>query len=232
MAASPTAHPLDRPAWTALRSRQAHLAEGGAGAMKFAPAFAPFAATSDPSPVAMAGLVTLATPGESLWIVEPEPFAPPAGMVVVSRAPCEQMVAATLKPTGRLVNFEITELADSDAVDMRALATLTKPGPFGLRTHELGPFIGVKHDGRLVAMAGERLKPEGFTEVSGVCTHPNHRGAGYGGALTFAVASRILARGETPFLHVYASNTGAVQLYESLGFEIRRTVILSILALA
>ncbi|MEI9963878.1 MAG: GNAT family N-acetyltransferase [Caulobacteraceae bacterium] len=105
---------------------------------------------------------------------------------------------------------------------MLALATLTQPGPFFARTHQLGDFIGVKQEGRLVAMAGERMRPTGFTEVSGVCTHPDWRGRGYAAGLMRLVAARILARGETPFLHVYASNTGAIALYEALGFRLRR----------
>ena len=80
--------------------------------------------------------------------------------------------------------------------------------------------MGVKEGGRLIAMAGERMKPQGYTEVSGVCTDPNHRGRGYAGALMRVVANRILARGETPFLHSYAHNTGAIGLYSSLGFKV------------
>jgi predicted GNAT family acetyltransferase len=85
----------------------------------------------------------------------------------------------------------------------------------------------VKVDGRLAAMAGERMKPDGFTEVSGVCTHPDFRGRGYGGALMRHVAQRILDRGETPFLHAYASNRGAIAMYERLGFTLRREVLMT-----
>jgi predicted GNAT family acetyltransferase len=109
------------------------------------------------------------------------------------------------------------------------LATLTKPGPYFARTHRLGDFVGVKQDGRLIAMAGERMKPDGFTEVSGVCTHPDARGRGYAGALMRVVVAKILARGETPFLHVYAANTGAIGLYETLGFALRREVTMTVL---
>ena len=98
--------------------------------------------------------------------------------------------------------------------------------------HALGAFVGIKQDGRLVAMAGERMRPEGFTEVSGVCTLPDHRGRGYAGRLMQVVAGRIAARGETPFLHSYASNLGAIRLYESLGFVIRREVTATVLAKA
>jgi predicted GNAT family acetyltransferase len=125
--------------------------------------------------------------------------------------------------------FEVVALQEADAPQMLALATLTRPGPFSSATHRLGDFIGVKQDGVLVAMAGERMKPDGYTEVSGVCTHPDHRGQGYASGLMAIVARRILDRGETPFLHAYATNTGAIQLYEGLGFIIRRTVILTVL---
>jgi predicted GNAT family acetyltransferase len=126
-------------------------------------------------------------------------------------------------------DFEVIALTDADAPEMLALATLTKPGPFYSCTHQMGRFIGVKQDGRLVAMAGERMQPTGFTEVSGVCTHPDARGRGLGGALTRIVAGAILARGETPFLHVYATNTGAIGLYETLGFTLRREMTMTVL---
>jgi len=113
---------------------------------------------------------------------------------------------------------------------MLALATLTKPGPFFARTHQLGDFVGVKRDGVLVAMAGERMKPAGFTEVSGVCTHPDHRGHGYAAGLSRIVAQRILARGEVPFLHAYATNTAAIAIYQALGFRLRLEATLTILA--
>lgn len=107
---------------------------------------------------------------------------------------------------------------------MLALATLTKPGPFLPRTHCLGEFWGVREDGRLLAMAGERMKLDGFTEVSGVCSHPDARAQGYAGLLSRHVAARVFARGETPFLHAYASNQGAIRLYERLGFVVRLQV--------
>jgi predicted GNAT family acetyltransferase len=98
---------------------------------------------------------------------------------------------------------------------------LTKPGPFTLRAHALGEFFGVKIDGRLVAMAGERMKTAGFTEVSGVCTHPDFQGRGLGKLLSIFVTHRVLDRGETPFLHAFATNNAAIKLYESIGFELR-----------
>lgn len=104
---------------------------------------------------------------------------------------------------------------------MLALALLTKPGPFRSRTRELGPFIGVKQDGKLVAMAGRRLRVDGFTELSGVCTHPDHRGQGYAGGLSRAVVGEILATGDNAFLHAFAEHNATIAFYRSLGFEIR-----------
>ncbi len=148
-------------------------------------------------------------------------------MSIVQDAVCNQMVLERLTPGELRFGFEA--LTEADAPEMLALATATKPGPFAARTHQLGDFVGVKHEGRLVAMAGERMKPDGFTEVSGVCTDPEYRGRGYAGGLMRAVAERILARGEVPFLHVYAHNAGAIALYEALGFTFRRALVMSVL---
>ncbi len=104
---------------------------------------------------------------------------------------------------------------------MLALAAATEPGPFATRTHELGRFIGVRVDGNLVAMAGERFVLPGMTEVSAVCTDPAYRGRGWAAALTAEVARGIIARGETPFLHVVESNTTARAVYERIGFADR-----------
>ena len=123
-------------------------------------------------------------------------------------------------------------MTEADAAEMQALAALTQPGPFFRHTNRLGTFIGVRQDGALVAMAGERLRPTGYTEVSGVCTHPDHRGKGYAGALMRQVAHNIVARGDTPFLTSYTDNVGAIALYEALGFRIRRELMLTALSRA
>ena len=112
-------------------------------------------------------------------------------------------------------------LGPEEASEMRALAHLTEPGPFEARTHELGSFYGIKVEGQLAAMAGERLKQPGYTEISGVCTHPDFRGQGYARALCALVTARIAERGDTPYLHSVAENRAARKLYESLGFRVR-----------
>ena len=225
-------HPLDRVVWNAFTTRQAHVALVDGGAFRVDPDFGLFVATVDHAPETLTALSRLvhAHPGE-VGIVER--FDPPAvpGTVVTRRAVLNQMVAETLAAP-KPVDFEILPLTDADSSQMVALAALTAPGPFFSRTHQLGEFVGVKVDGKLVAMAGERLRPEGFTEVSGVCAHPDHRGKGYAARLMLHVAHKIVARGETPFLHSYAHNAGAIALYEALGFRFRCEQVLTVLAAA
>jgi predicted GNAT family acetyltransferase len=222
-------HPLDRPVWSALATRQKALALGGDAALRFAPQYGPFGALRDGAPESWAALTALAPFGDGLGIVEAHPDPAPAGVTVLQEAELVQMVLERLTP-GPEPEFEIVDLGEADAPEMRALAELTRPGPFSTATHRLGDFIGVKQDGRLAAMAGERMKPAGFTEVSGVCTHPDWRGHGYAAALSRRVAGRILARGETPFLHAYATNTAAIGLYETLGFRLRSRMTMRALA--
>jgi len=124
---------------------------------------------------------------------------------------------------------EIVTLGASDVPEMIALVELTKPGPFSTRTHELGTFLGIRVDGQLVAMTGERMKPGNYTEMTAVCVHPDHRGRGYAQALLGAVARGIVARGEIPFLHVFTSNISAIALYQRQGMEIRRWLHVTVL---
>lgn len=221
-------HPLDRPVWSAFTTRQAALARHSEGALRVVPDYGPFAAMADASPESQAALVALLTDDKPVWIVEADEMPTPPGTMVLRTAPLFQMTAEAIRPAPR--SFEMAALTEEDAPEMLALALLTEPGPFSHHTHRLGEFVGVKRGGRLIAMAGERMRPDGFTEVSGVCTHPDHRGKGYAGGLMRAVAERILERGETPFLHVYASNTGAISLYETLGFAIRAPIRMTVLA--
>ncbi|WP_225095339.1 GNAT family N-acetyltransferase [Streptomyces sp. CoH27] len=117
---------------------------------------------------------------------------------------------------------EAVRLGPADVPEILALIALTRPGPFLPRTVELGTYLGIRDRGRLIALAGERLRPPGWTEISAVCTHPDHRGRGLATRLVRAVAAGIRERGDTPFLHAAASNTHAIRLYESIGFTLRR----------
>jgi len=222
-------HPLDRPIWSALTSeRQASLAVGANGALRFAPGYGVFAASVDQSPESLAAMAALERPEGVICTVEADPIPVPPGLSVVKEATLAQMVLVALAPA-KARDIAIEPLTEADAPAMLALATLTEPGPFFDKTHRLGDFFGVKQDGRLLAMAGERMKPDGFTEVSGVCAHPDARGRGYAGALMRTVIEQILARGETAFLHSYADNAGAIALYCALGFEVRSEMAMRML---
>ena len=222
-------HPLDRPVWSSLSGRQASLAISRGGALRMDPDFGLFAAVADEAPETLEALGALVRAHGNSGLVELSPPPPVPGTTVLSSALCWQMAAEAITPLKPL-DFEIVPLGEADAPEMLTLATLTKPGPFFSRTHELGAFVGVKVGGELAAMAGERMRPSGFTEVSGVCTRPDFRGKGYAAGLMAHVAGAILARGETPFLHSYADNAGANALYRALGFERRADVWFTVLA--
>jgi GNAT superfamily N-acetyltransferase len=132
--------------------------------------------------------------------------------------PGVQLVDQAVEPA---VDDAAVVLGPDDVEEMTDLVRRTRPGPFERRTVTLGTYLGFRDRGTLVAMAGERLLPPGYTEISAVCTDPDHRGRGYAARLVRAVAAGIRARGEVPFLHTTASNTPAIRLYEQLGFELR-----------
>lgn len=193
------------------------------------PDFGLFAGTLDDSPQSAVDLGALVREMGTVGLIEPTTPPAPPGTQIVSSSLCLQMVAETVAPAWD-VAFDMLPLGDADAAEMLALATLTKPGPFFSRTHQLGDFIGVRVDGHLVAMAGQRMRPDGYTEASGVCVHPDHRGKGYAARLLREVTATILATGEKAFLHSYASNATAIGLYESLGYRGRAEVMFTILA--
>ncbi|MFN4143730.1 GNAT family N-acetyltransferase [Aestuariivirga sp.] len=208
--------PLDRPVWHALESRQRAFAAASGRACRYLADVAPFAAAADDSPDALADLAALIPEDGRILLLQAGPAPVPPGTAAEMEAEGVQMVAGRL--AGNEAGTDIVELGAADAAEMVELASLTKPGPFLMRTHELGSFVGIRAAGQLVAMAGERMKLPGLTEVSGVCTHPEFRGRGYARRLSLAAAARIAARGETPFLHAFAGNRAAIRLYEQLGF--------------
>jgi predicted GNAT family acetyltransferase len=229
-------HPLDRPVWSALTGRLSPLAirrdfEGGA-AVRLDPEIGVFLAAADETGGSREALTELARLYPGSGLVEPEGEAIAAvlpDVPVASRAACVQMTATALT-AGAAEDADVLTLSEADADEMLALATLTRPGPFRRGTLRLGGFIGVRREGRLIAMAGERMKVNGFTELSGVCTHPDFRGQGLAGRLSRLVVSRILDRGEQAFLHAYAEHAATVAFYESLGFRVRARMTYTVLA--
>jgi predicted GNAT family acetyltransferase len=220
-------HPLDHPVWNALTSSQQALAEGGTLARRYPPAIAPFAAMTDMSAQSFAELGALMTASDQAVLFTPELVTAPAEFKVLLAKPGEQMIGMPAETAGRTA--DIVTLGPDDAPAMVELTKLTKPGPFTLRTHELGTFLGIRIDGQLVAMAGERMKPANYTEITAVCVHPAHRGRGYAQILLGAVARQIAARGEIPFLHVFSDNDSAIALYRRQGMEIRRRLCVTVL---
>ncbi len=218
---------LDRPAWASLTTHQAALSLGGALARRYLPDVHLFASARDDSPQSLLALSQLVRPGESVYVLQVPSIALPPQVTLARSAVGVQMVAA--RRQGAVAGEHIVRLTDSDVPEMLALARLTEPGPFLARTHVMGGFLGIRIEGRLAAMAGERFRLPGYTEVSGVCTHPDFRGRGLARRLSAAVAAGIEARGERPFLHAWKTNLPAIALYQSLGFELRTEVNVAVL---
>ncbi|MGW0810814.1 GNAT family N-acetyltransferase [Nonomuraea sp. NPDC002799] len=213
-------HPLDNPARSALTGPHAHLAERHGDVLRYPADVSPFVALPEaPTGRDWADAAALVGPG-GLVSYSAVDVPPPAGWEVVSRGQGVQMAGDGVAAAP---DDEAVRLTAADVPEMLALVGLTKPGPFLPRTIELGVYLGIRRRGELVAMAGERLHPPGWTEISAVCTHPAQRGQGLAARLVRAVAAGIRERGETPFLHAAAANTNAIRLYDRLGFRLRRT---------
>ncbi|QNS08598.1 GNAT family N-acetyltransferase [Streptomyces xanthii] len=215
---------LDDPVGASLRGAHAHLARRRGEAFTYQGDVATFAALpAAPDAAAWAELAALLGPGELADLFS-SPATPPRDWEPVFSLDGLQLTGPVGGEQGSADESGVVELGPADVPDMLALVERTRPGPFRPRTHELGTYLGVRAGGSLVALAGERLRPPGWTEISAVCTAPEARGRGHAARLVRALSARIEARGERPFLHVAASNTAAVTLYERLGFEVRRPV--------
>lgn len=226
---------LDHLIWSALTGEQFRFSIGTSNARRFHADIGPLAAIRDTTADSLADLANLVHETGPLALMQPgEPLAVP-GAEIVKSAKGVQMVfsgdadaldlaaASTTDP-------RIVALDESDFADMLALAQFTQPGPFSTRTGELGQFWGVRQDGRLLAMAGQRLRTDSHAEVSGVCVHPDARGLGLAALLSRRVLTAIRQGGRTPILHSYADNEAALRLYRKLGFILRAPVSLTIYA--
>ncbi len=212
---------LDNAVWHSLVGAHQAFAERKDGAARYDPEVSVFAALGHDADDGWHDLAALVGEGAGA-LFRPDPPATPAGWTIMAEGVGHQMVLRELVPTDPPIG--IRPLGRDDVGEMLALVELTRPGPFTVRTVDLGGYLGVFDGTTLIAMAGQRLAPTGFREISAVCTHPDHRGRGLAAGLTSVVAQRILERGERPFLHHAADNHPARRVYEALGFEFRREV--------
>jgi len=169
----------------------------------------------------------LLAPGDHAVLFTLEDLPAIDGLEVTMVKDLDQMVGPAIDDTP--ANPQIIQLGASDVAEMTALVRLTNPGPFLPRTMEMGNFFGIRVEGRLAAITGERLHPEGYRELTAVCAHPDFRGRGFPRDLIRHVSRDIRVRGETPFLHVVSENTAALTLYQKLGFVLRRTLRITVL---
>lgn len=217
---------LDRPAWASLHGAHARFAQAVGNAARYDPQVAPFHAVAGQLDAATwRDLRTLAGPDAEVTLAGPDP-EPPTGWTVVGKLAGVQYVGAAVRGE---TDPGAVPLTAADVPEMLDLVGRTQPGPFRPRTVEMGSYLGIRHHGALIAMAGERLRPPGWTEISAVCTDPAHRGRGLATRLVLAIAAGIRHRGETPFLHTAADNIHAIRLYESLGFSLRKYTTFALL---
>ena len=220
-------HLLDNIFWHALTGPQAHWAAGSGGARRYAPGFSPIVGFANPQRPDFDALTPHCEPGEHFYCAGWSGPAP-AGWVVEAETTMHKMVWAGEAPA-RDEAPDARPMGPEHLDQVLALADLTRPGPFGPRTIELGDYFGLFDGERLMAMAGERSFAETLREVSGVCTHPDFQGRGLAKRLMLKLITRQLARGETPFLHVMSDNTGALGLYQRKGFRTHRESVVRVI---
>jgi ribosomal protein S18 acetylase RimI-like enzyme len=212
---------LDNPFWTSLRTRHRDLALTAGRAARYPADHAPFIGVEAADADVGEDLRALMQPGETLLLLGVLPPAPD-GFRVEPFADLAQMECTTMLEV--IDGPEVIELTDAHRADVLALTARVYPHYFRTRTMELGRYIGIYQDGRLAAMAGERLGSDTHQEVSAICTDPDYTGRGYARRLTALLSNDNLARGRTPFLHVSHANTRAKVLYEQIGFRHRRDI--------
>lgn len=212
---------LDNPFWHSLRTRHRGIALRADDIARYPADFAPFLGTADADAGADAALETLVAAAESVYLLGIVPQTPPGWRLQAFR-PLAQMVCE--RELEVIDGPDTMELGDAHRADVLALTALVYPHYFRARTMEMGRYFGIYRDGRLAAMAGERLGTDGFQEISAICTHPDFLGLGYARRLTAMLSNDNLARGRIPFLHVSHENPRALRLYESLGYRHRRDI--------
>ncbi len=217
---------LNNPVWNSLNSHHRALGIWGNHVARYQPDIFPVAGMPEYNEAGFEELKNLVKIDEFVGIMTAPSVNFPGWEVLQSSMPILQMVCEHPNPASPV---DIVTLNLKDAPEMLALVDITHPGPFMPRTVEIGGYIGVRQDGQLIAMAGERMHPGSFCEISAVCTHPDFRGRGLAGALVTQVAQNIIARNETPFLHVAPTNENAIGLYKKLGFHLHQEIKIDVL---
>jgi GNAT superfamily N-acetyltransferase len=212
---------LQNPVYHALLSGERHLSFGTPLVKYFDEEVSPFAGFPEHYKNGFANLYELLPAGRKILYAIPSLIPAPAGWDVQHEIKGLQFVY-TGTPVSLDQQIPIVQLTETDVDQMIALTRLTKPGPFGKRTIDFGDYFGIFNNDRLVAMTGQRLHIENYTEISAVCTHPDHLGKGYAALLIRHQLQHIMEQGQHPFLHVRADNERAITLYERLGFTISR----------
>lgn len=213
---------LDNPAWHSLAGPHAQFAQSYGSARRYGPEFATYSGLPDERDERVwRDLATLVGPGQPA-VLSGASVEPPPDWRVTRVGRALQMVADDVADAP---DAEAVALGAADVPEIFDLIERARPGPWRSRTVELGSYYGIRRQGRLVALAGERVQPPGWTEVSAVCTDPDFRGQGLAGRLVSAVVHTIRSRGDEALLHVSTSNDAAIRLYEQLGFRQRRETL-------
>lgn len=212
---------LDNPFWSSLRTRHRDIAVVADDVARYPPEYAPFLGVSSPEARVDDALQALVAPGETVFLLGVLPQVP-AGWHCEAFRPLAQMVRET--PVAVADGPEVVALGPDREADAIALTALVYPHYFRQRTMDLGRYLGIYVEGRLAAMAGERLGTDDSRELSAICTHPDFSGRGHARRLTALLANDNLERGCTPFLHVSHENTRALALYAKLGFRHRADI--------
>ncbi|MBH2003109.1 MAG: GNAT family N-acetyltransferase [Sphingobacteriia bacterium] len=218
---------LENPVWEALSSKQQHFNRGTETVKYFPEDVSPFIGMKNWDEAARQEMLLQLPEGRSFSVMIAREVQLPAETELIFSIPLYQMYCSELKPVAAR-DLTVRQLGYADVSQMLELTELTKPGPFYSRTIEFGNYIGLYKNNRLISMAGERLKTDGYTEISAICTSPEYLGNGYASYLTAKVAAGIFQDGSVPFLHVRTDNTTAINVYRKLGFQVRADVYFAV----